>query len=64
MFLTYHCSTLLVIIFLAINETETKGRNIVTVINQILTSEDENCGESEDGEIQIERIVYAIQEIN
>ena len=46
-----------VIIFSAINKTETKGRNIVTLINQIPTSEVENCGEGEDGEIQIERMV-------
>jgi len=53
-----------VIIFSAINKTETKGRNKVTLINQTPTSEDENCGESEDGETQIETIVYVIQEIN
>jgi hypothetical protein len=53
-----------VIIFSTINKTETKGRNIVTFIDQIPTSEDENCEESKDGDIQIENIVYVIQEIN
>jgi hypothetical protein len=53
-----------VIIFSAVNKTETKGRNKVTLINQTPTSEDENCGESEDGETQIETIVYVIQEIS
>jgi hypothetical protein len=52
-----------VIIFQVISKTETKGRNIVNLINQVRTSEDENCKESECGEIQLERIVYVILEI-
>jgi hypothetical protein len=53
-----------VIIFSAIYKTETKDRNVVNLINQMSISEDENCEESEDGEIQIGRRVYVIQEIN
>jgi hypothetical protein len=43
----FMCPT--VIMFSATNKTETKGRSVVNLINQIPTSEDENCGDSGDG---------------
>jgi hypothetical protein len=38
-----------VIILSATDKTETKGSSILKLINQIRTSEDENCGESRYG---------------